>query len=103
MFKTIADVRAANQDAGHHFFDRATMQFFASQVESVLYAGRYFVTSEAQPRGNGRGPRKGTVREVNEQGHVSTVGEFMGYASLVDARERARELARELKAQTAAL
>jgi hypothetical protein len=101
MFRTMADVREANREAGHHFFDRKTMQFFASRVESVLYAGRYFVTSEAQPMGNNRGPRKGTVREVNQLGHVSTVGKFMEYASLVDARERARELARESKAQPA--
>lgn len=34
MFKTMADVRAANKAIGHHYFERSTMRFFDSRVDS---------------------------------------------------------------------
>lgn len=43
---TMADVRRLHTAAGGHFFDRATMRFFNSRIESSLYQGGYFVTSE---------------------------------------------------------
>ena len=90
-FKTIAEVRAANKAAGHHFFERSTMRFFDSAVESALYGGRFFVTSEKGPVAES--VRRYTVREVSQDGKVSTRGEFQAYRTIEDAREAARELA----------
>ena len=44
-FRTTDDVKAANREAGRHFFDPATMRFFNSRVHRAVYGGRYFVTS----------------------------------------------------------
>lgn len=88
MFKTIADVRAANQDAGNHFFDRDTMRFFKSRIVSNLYGGRYFITSEQGPHG----PRKFTIREAHENGDVTTASSFMQYSDIQDAREDAHAM-----------
>ena len=33
MFKTISEVKQANTNLGHHFFDRDTMRFFDSKIE----------------------------------------------------------------------
>ncbi len=90
-YRSIADVRRANKAAGHHFFERDTMRFFASIVERGLYGGRFFVTSE-------RGPVQGdvrryTVREALDSGKIETRGAFHAYRTLEDARAAARELA----------
>lgn len=67
-FKTISDVRAANKQLGHHFFDKDTMKFFKSKIESGLIKQRFFITSE-QPQS---GPRQFKVREVQNNGAVTT-------------------------------
>lgn len=97
QFKTMADVRAANKALGHHFFDRDAMAFFRSRIESELYGGRYFVTSEQYEDSKGnREARRYTVRMVQDSGDVDTAGEFQAYPSLGIAREVAKDLARQL-------
>ena len=81
--RTMAEVRAANKRAGHHFFDRDTMQFFSSKIATALIAGRYFITSETPGRGE---PRAYTIREVKDNGHIDTVGEFRGFGTLAQAK-----------------
>lgn len=90
-FSTMADVRAANRALGHHFFERDTMRFFESRVESALYAGRYFITSEKA--GFRETQRKFTIREVTPDGYIKTVGEFCAYDFIENARDEARRLA----------
>ena len=92
MFKTIADVRYANQQLGHHWFDRSSMRFFNTTIESSLYGGRFFITSE---RMDPRHPKKYTVREALPTGEIKTVGEFHRMTSIEDARDAARNLARD--------
>ena len=94
-FKTIADVRRANKAAGFFFFDRKAMRFFRSRVVSSLYAGRFFVTAEEGPNAQ-NGPRY-TVREAEPSGHIKTHGLFQAHSFLEDAREAARNLAREVR------
>lgn len=91
-YQTVADVRAANKAAGRYFFERATMRFFQSRIESTLYGGRYFITSEQCP-GVGHA-RLYSVREALPDGEIGTVGEFQQYRHIEDAREAARRLAR---------
>ena len=43
---TLADARYEYQKKGGHFFDRDTMKFFGSRIESDLYKNRCFITSE---------------------------------------------------------
>ena len=45
----IQDIMRANKNAGHFFFDKSSMEFFASVVYSEVYSmtsGIYFITSE---------------------------------------------------------
>lgn len=96
MFQTIAQVRQANRDAGNHFFDRSTMRFFASRVESGLYAGRYFITSEKA--GFDSQQRRYTIREAMPDGDVRTVDDsFNKFRFIEDARDKCRELAKVSK------
>lgn len=84
-FESMAQVKRLNRATAHHWFDRDTMAFFGSAVESNLRFGRLFVSSEQPPvEANdvlGR-PRAFTVRCSTDDGRVVTVGEFMAHATL---------------------
>lgn len=84
-FKTMADVKRANRAAGGHWFSPDTLRFFRGRIESELMAGRYFVSSEQFDDGS---PRLFTVREVDADGDISTVGDFQEHKTKSSA-ERA--------------
>lgn len=89
QFRDMADVKAANAAIGGHWFERSTMRFFNTRIESKLMtrgsSGRQvFITSE---RCDETTPRKYTVREALTDGSIDTVGEFQQHATLQDARD----------------
>lgn len=75
-FWDMNEVRRANKDRGHHWFEPSTLRFFRSRVGDTLYGGRYFVSSEQFDDGY---PRLYTVREAMSDGSIETVGEFQEY------------------------
>lgn len=80
MFSTMAEVKRADQANDHHWFDRDTMRFFSSRVESDLICGEFFVSSE---RFDEDAPRLFTVRRVaTKRGEIRTVGAFQEHATL---------------------
>jgi hypothetical protein len=83
---TISDIKAANKAAGQHWFSRDTMRFFGTRIESKVYKGGVFITSEQPPHG----PRMYSVRRACADGTIDTVGKFCGYQRLKDARIVAR-------------
>lgn len=89
MFFTIEQIEQANHDHGHHWFDPDSRRFFKSRASGPVIAGRYFVSSERQSMAY---PRLYTIREVNENGAIGTVGEFQEYASKRTALNAARAL-----------
>ena len=76
------------QDTFTHFFSPGAVQGFGSRIESALYGGRYFVTSERTYNGNGR---LYTVREAT-QDDIVNVGEFQQYRTLRQAIAAIEEL-----------
>ena len=91
QYKTMADVRAANQAAGYNWFSKDTMHWWKSRVESALYQGRYFITSEDEFTLDGRHPaRVYSVREAMPDGRIDTV------KSHLRSKEAARDLIRSL-------
>lgn len=83
MFSTISAVKKANKEIGNCFFSPETMAFFDSRIETEMFYGRFFVTSEKY---NYETPRLFTIREVKENGAVNTVGRnFQEYTTLLDA------------------
>jgi len=94
---TMADIKHYNEQAGQHFFEKATMKFFASRVESAPYIGPggiFFITSEKC--GFESTERKFAIRQFNpENGHVNTVGDtFNKFQYIESARQEARDLAK---------
>jgi hypothetical protein len=61
-------------DGNGHFFDADSMRFFKSRIGIVRSKGDdyYFVTSERPPHG----PRQFSVRHMDINGSINTVGEF---------------------------
>lgn len=99
-YRGMWEVRQANSQLGHYFFDAGTLRFFRSRVHDDLYGGRYFVTSE-RDEGFGvlgaawGGERRYTVRRANGDGSIDTVGEFGQYGSRSGAHAAAARLASE--------
>ena len=93
---TIADLKR-DVIAGH-FFDKGTMSFFKSRVESGIYRTGprtgYFVTSEQFEEE----PRHYTVRHYRPEFGITTVDEFYEMATRSAARAAACELARKDRA-----
>lgn len=82
-FQTMAQVKFANKTLGNHWFEKSTMRFFNSVIESRLLRGRFFITSERMELNF---PKRYTVREVLPNGDIKTVGTFQGYTDLELAR-----------------
>ena len=70
-----------------HYFEPSTMRFFDSRVlERVIHDGAgkvYFVTSE---RFDSRSPRLYSVRSMNSEGSIDTVGKFQEYGTAKQAQ-----------------
>ncbi len=91
QFKSLADVKAANAAIGGHWFERGSMRFFDTRIESKLMtrgsSGRQvFITSDQYHGSQGSEPRKYTIREALTDGSIDTVGEFQQYLTLEDAK-----------------
>lgn len=75
---TLADVKNLNRKSGFHFFDRSTMSFFKSTIETGLLKGGYFITSEK----NGNSSRRYTARKVDYlDGSIPTLGQFQEFST----------------------
>jgi hypothetical protein len=95
MFKSMSELREKNKEIGHCFFDRDTMKFWGSRIESALYRGTYFITSE---KGNtAQEKRKYSIRRALKTGEIVTEGKLRAYSTLDDAKEAVRDLIRAMK------
>ena len=100
-YETVAEIREANRAAGHHFFDRATMEFFRSKVLPGVYGGRFFVTEELTAAVEGEslgGVAVYTVRFCSNAGEVFTASPVK-HGNRTSARAHAGRLAREFTEQ----
>jgi hypothetical protein len=93
-FKTISGVKAANKELSAatgraYWFDRQAMRFFNTRIESPLYGGRYFITSEAMDE---RDPRRYAIREALPDGRIETVGGIQRFRHKEDARDEIKSL-----------
>ncbi|MGD0167762.1 MAG: hypothetical protein ABSC51_10840 [Gaiellaceae bacterium] len=100
-FDTVADIRRANEatadrlerETGERrgrWFGTTEMAFFGTRIESSVYGGRYFVTSEQPPSG----PRTFNVRRATDTGEVQSIGPSAsdGIGSKVHAVDVAADL-----------
>jgi len=87
---SIDTIKATNLLAGSHWFSKGTMSWFKSKVLPTVYKGKYFITSEVDPRDN----KRFTIREAIDGGkEIKTVGDFHSYIDAESARRAIRLLA----------
>lgn len=97
-FTTLAEVKEVLKKQDSHFFDRKTMSFFNSRIESKLLHGSYFITSESDMRNTERfyNVRSiGMIAEGECAGEITikTAGEFNTLKTLSQAKELVKHLA----------
>lgn len=85
-YRSLDEIRAKNEEIGHHWFSPRTLAFFQSRIMKDLHLGAFFISSEmdtyrAEPR------REYTIRGAKPCGCIETVGEFGQYATLAEARK----------------
>jgi hypothetical protein len=98
MIHTMAQARNANEQAGYHFFEPATVRFFGSRLPQTVIPvpnGALFVTSEQRPAGYGEPvqPRLFTIRFIHDNGRTETIGAFQGWQTREGATRIARRMA----------
>ena len=83
--KDMADVAYWNKYIGHHFFDKGTMEFFGSKIESGLYKNNTFLTSDEDAFGANRAY---TVRHYNpNNAHIDNISSYRQFKTRVEAKE----------------
>jgi len=93
LFKSMSSLRSKNKEIGHLFFNHKTMQFWGSKIETALYRGVFFITSES---GVCKQPRTFTIRQARSSGEVVTVGRGREYKTLDAAKDAAKALIKSL-------
>lgn len=90
---SIEQIKALAAASAHstYWFAPDTMRHFRSRVTDYVWPladdrGSLFITSERQDE---ESPRRYSVRKCDLSGEIDTVGEFMGHATMVDARNHA--------------
>lgn len=78
-FETLGEVERLNASAGQHFFDRETLAFFKSRIcqDYELMFRRFFLTTEK----DGSNPRRASIRFVEDDGSIQSVGDFQQFKS----------------------
>jgi hypothetical protein len=87
----IAEAKRRNERAGGSWFSDREMHRFGTVIENqTLYGNRYFATGEDHHDG-----RRWTVRRLEDDGRITTVGEFGQYATRKGAMKAAQMYAAE--------
>jgi hypothetical protein len=91
----IIEALEAHERRGGYFFTPEIVRFFSSRIyrryhPSGVIAGRYFITSE---KWNAFAPRLYTVRRAEDDGAITTVGEFAAHRTPKQAVKAAYEAA----------
>ena len=88
-FSSVPQMKVAVTNSGSHWFDKDTMRFFNSKVETGILNRRFFITSERETTSE---PKKYTIRyflreDGEDQLYCYSIGEFQQFESVADAKE----------------
>jgi hypothetical protein len=83
LFKNLSELKAFHKEKGGHFFDRQTMKFFSTKIESTLIGGKYFIYSNKMPYYD----RYYKIAEAYPSGNVFPLENSPQFESKVKAKE----------------
>jgi hypothetical protein len=86
-FDSVAEIRRANKDLGHHWFDPGAIRFFDATIGRAVYAGRMFGHSI---RFSDETPRQYRVAVARDSGAIEQIDHDWADASSRDAFLRQR-------------
>lgn len=94
------EIKRRAEKGSPHFFDKDTMRFFSSRVSELMWSegelkdyqksNIYFITSEA----HAGSARAFTVRIIDADGDINTLGKFQGFSTLGEARRAIKDAIR---------
>lgn len=93
-FSSVPQMKVAVSNAGSHWFDKGTMKFFNSKVETGILQKRFFISSERMELSE---PKKYTIRYFVRDNDATpaldchTVGEFQQFETLKGAKDYLKE------------
>lgn len=90
-FKSISEIKVANEALGQTWFGKSETAFFNTKVHEGVIMGRFFITSDSPddlPES-----RRYSVRRADDEGRIETVGDFMAYETKDAARHAAYDAA----------
>lgn len=90
MYKSIDEIKIANKNLGHHFFEANS--WLLEVAEPKVYSGKYFITKDFLKIGSISVPAKYTIRRADDDGGISTVGKYCEFDTLKDARKKIKEM-----------
>ena len=89
-FKSLDDIRRANESIGHYWFNPETKEFFNSVWDEEVIGGRYFASAEAYDM---HSECRWSIRCAADDGSIETIGPLGAYASRIDAKDQAQFIA----------
>ena len=92
-FYSMRQVRNLHESKGMFFFSEGAKRFFKSRISDCLYGGCVFVTSE---RSSWNAPRLYTVRMIDIDGDIRTLGDFQGFSTRAKAHTYAKNIGDEI-------
>lgn len=92
-FSSIAEVRAANEDAGKHWFGADEMRFFGTRIPGDIFGGCVFPLSNKNFDGTARDY---LVAIVSEDGDIRT-SKRLPVDSMAEVRRIAEQVAEKLE------
>ena len=88
---TITEMRKRNTEAGGNWFSKETMKFFGTKIETRPNKDNVFITSEWADFSETK--RAYTLRKfIPEKNNVETIGDFLQYSTLEEAKEVRKHL-----------
>ena len=88
-FYSMYRLQSFHESKGMYFFSDGAKRFFNSRISDCLYGGCVFVTSE---KSSWKAPRLYTVRMIDEDGNIESIGGFQAF----DTRSKAHTFAKNL-------
>ena len=84
VWKDLDEVVEANVNIGQFFFSQKAMDEANTFIHTGVLKGHFFITSD-ESYSNPKLTRKYTIRQIDDMGRVSTLGEFRGYGTIREA------------------
>ena len=83
LFNSLSDLKSFHKEKGGHWFDRQTMKYFNTKIDSSLIGGKYFIYSNKMPLQD----RYYAIAEAQSSGNIFPVLDAPHFKDKTKAKE----------------